>query len=88
MKSLPTFGPEYLERYATSMPKTHRKVIDAIIACRTEACGIAFYSAKAAPSRISSIAPAAIAIAPPANTIRPNSGSKNKSSANSPVTIS
>jgi len=37
-----TFGPEYLQRYATQMPKTHRKVIDAIIACRTEACGIAF----------------------------------------------
>jgi hypothetical protein len=38
-----TFGPEYLQRYASAMPKTHRKVIDAIIACRTEACGMAFY---------------------------------------------
>jgi len=38
-----TFGPEYLQRYATTMPSTHRKVIDAIITCRTEACGIAFY---------------------------------------------
>lgn len=38
-----TFGPEYLQRYSNAMPKTHRKVIDAIIACRTEACGIAFY---------------------------------------------
>ena len=38
-----TFGPEYLQRYATAMPKTHRKVIDAIVACRTEACGMAFY---------------------------------------------
>lgn len=28
-----TFGPEYLQRYATKMPKTHRKVIDAIMAC-------------------------------------------------------
>ena len=37
------FGPEYLQRYATTMPSTHRKVIDAIIACRTEACGVAFY---------------------------------------------
>ena len=26
-----TFGPDYLQRYATTMPKTHRKVIDAII---------------------------------------------------------
>jgi hypothetical protein len=38
-----TFGPEYLQHYASKMPKTHRKVIDAIIACRTEACGIAWY---------------------------------------------
>jgi len=38
-----TFGPEYLQRYGNRMPKTHRKVIDAVIACRTEACGTAFY---------------------------------------------
>ena len=38
-----TFGPEYLQRYATAIPTNHRKVIDAIIACRTEACGRAFY---------------------------------------------
>ena len=38
-----TFGPEYLQRYATQMPKIHRKVIDAITACRTEACGTALY---------------------------------------------
>jgi len=38
-----TFGPEYLQRYSSAMPKTHRKVISAITACRTEACGIAFY---------------------------------------------
>ena len=25
-----TFGPEYLQRYATAMPKAHRKVINAI----------------------------------------------------------
>lgn len=41
-----TFGPEYLQRYSNSMPKTHRKVIDAIIACRTEACGIALYQCQ------------------------------------------
>jgi hypothetical protein len=41
-----TFGPEYLQRYATTMPKTHRKVLDAITACRTEACGIAFYQCE------------------------------------------
>ena len=38
-----TFGPEYLQRYANSMPKTHLKVIDAMMACRTEACGLALY---------------------------------------------
>jgi hypothetical protein len=41
-----TFGPEYLQRYASAMPKTHRKVVDAIMACRTEACGIAFYQCE------------------------------------------
>ena len=29
-----TFGPEYLQRYGNRMPNTHRKVIDAVIACR------------------------------------------------------
>lgn len=38
-----TFGPEYLQHYATAMPRTHRKVIAAIMTCRTETCGIAFY---------------------------------------------
>lgn len=42
-----TFGPEYLQRYANRMPKTHLKVIDAMMACRTEACGIAFYQCEA-----------------------------------------
>lgn len=41
-----TFGPEYLQRYATTMPSTHRKVLDAVIACRTEACGMAFYQCE------------------------------------------
>lgn len=41
-----TFGPEYLERYANTMPKTHLKAIDAMIACRTEACGVALYQCK------------------------------------------
>ena len=38
-----TFGPEYLERFSPAMPQVHRKVIDAIIACRTEASGVALY---------------------------------------------
>jgi hypothetical protein len=83
-----TFGPEYLKRYATAMPTTHRKVIDAIITCRTEACGIApSTNAIAAPNRNSSFAPVVIAIVPPANTVKPNSGCKNRSSANSQDTI-
>ena len=41
-----TFGPEYLQRYANSMPKTHRKVIDAMMACRTESCGLAIYQCE------------------------------------------
>jgi hypothetical protein len=40
------FGPEYLQCYGATMPKTHRKVIDAIMTCRTEACGIAFYQCE------------------------------------------
>jgi len=41
-----SFGPEYLQRYSQIMPKTHRKVIDAIINCRTEACGLALYECE------------------------------------------
>jgi Putative transposase/Transposase zinc-binding domain len=41
-----TFGPEYLQRFSATMPKAHRKVIDAIVACRTEACGIALYQCE------------------------------------------
>src|SRR3972149_2586356 len=40
------FGPESLQRYANSMPKTHLKAIDAITACRTEACGLALYQCE------------------------------------------
>lgn len=41
-----TFGPEYLERYSQVMPKTHRKVIEAILACRTEVYGRALYQCE------------------------------------------
>lgn len=41
-----SFGPEYLKRYANLMPKTHLKAIDAITACRTEACGLALYQCE------------------------------------------
>lgn len=41
-----TFGPEYLEHYSQGMPQGHRKVINAIIACRTAVCGIALYQCE------------------------------------------
>jgi Putative transposase/Transposase zinc-binding domain len=41
-----SFGPEYFERYAALMPKIHRKVINAIVACRTEALGLALYQCE------------------------------------------
>ncbi len=41
-----TFGPQYLERYAGTMPKTHRQVIEAIIGCRTESCGLVLYQCE------------------------------------------
>jgi len=41
-----TFAPEYLERYAEAMPKAHRKVIHAMIACRTQASGVVIYECE------------------------------------------
>jgi hypothetical protein len=41
-----TFGPEYLDRFSQDLPNAHRKVIDAIIACRTQACGVALYECE------------------------------------------
>lgn len=41
-----SFGPEYLERYGDTMPKDHRKVIDAIIDCRTPATGMAVFQCE------------------------------------------
>jgi hypothetical protein len=34
------FGPEYLAKFDHHLPENHRKVIDAISRCRTEACGV------------------------------------------------
>jgi Putative transposase/Transposase zinc-binding domain len=38
-----TYGPEYIEHYGESMPAEHKKVIDALIHCRTEANGTTLY---------------------------------------------
>jgi len=37
-------GPEYLETYQESIPVLHRKVMRAIIGCRTEVCGVDAYT--------------------------------------------
>jgi hypothetical protein len=37
------YGPEYLERYGSTMPHAHRKVIDAITNCRSGALGMHLY---------------------------------------------
>jgi uncharacterized Zn finger protein (UPF0148 family) len=41
-----TYGPEYLDRYQATMPGQHRKVVEAIITCRTSACGVALYQCE------------------------------------------
>ena len=37
------FAPEYIEKFGASMPKTHLKVIEAIVNCRSGTYGMAFY---------------------------------------------
>ena len=37
------YAPEYIRRFGDAMPNEHRKVIDAIIGCRTLSCGMAIY---------------------------------------------
>jgi hypothetical protein len=37
------YGPEYLERFGATMPAEHRKVLKAIMACRTGQLGMVFY---------------------------------------------
>lgn len=38
-----SFGPEYIQLFGDAMPAEHRKVIDAIIECRTESFGMVVY---------------------------------------------
>lgn len=38
-----TYGPEYIQRFADRMPADHRKVIDAIVNCRTDHYGACIY---------------------------------------------
>jgi hypothetical protein len=37
------YGPAYLEKYGERIPTSHKKVIDAILSCRTSACGMIVY---------------------------------------------
>ena len=40
------FGPEYLHRFGASIPYEHRKTMEAILECRTQAAGIAVYECE------------------------------------------
>ena len=84
-----TFGPEYLQRYATRMPKTHRKVIDAIIALSHGSLRYCVFPVRQLRRAAkTSFAPAVTATAPPVSTLKPSSGPKNRSFANSQAIIS
>jgi len=37
------YAPEYLSRYAEAMPAEHKKVIEAVVSCRTGALGSVCY---------------------------------------------
>lgn len=37
------YGPAYLARFAEAMPEHHKKAIEAIMSCRTAACGMTIY---------------------------------------------
>ena len=39
-----TFGPEYLASHQDDIPQAHRKVLHALMACRTDACGVTGYA--------------------------------------------
>ncbi len=37
------YAPAYLDKFGDNMPENHKKVINDIIACRTESCGMTVY---------------------------------------------
>lgn len=41
------YGPEYIKRYGSNMPSEHRKVINAIVNCRTGELGLHEYECSA-----------------------------------------
>jgi hypothetical protein len=40
------FGPEYMTTFADKLPKTHKKVVEDIIRCRTELCGCNIFTCQ------------------------------------------
>jgi len=43
------YGPAYLERFGTAMPAEHKKVLDAIAACRTGQLDVVIYDWSSTP---------------------------------------
>ncbi|MGH8604885.1 MAG: transposase zinc-binding domain-containing protein, partial [Gammaproteobacteria bacterium] len=41
-----TYGPEYLQHYGQSMPREHKKTIEALCQCRTETYGSVCYQCE------------------------------------------
>ena len=41
-----TYATDYIQRFGDTMPRGHLKVINAITACRTSACGLVIYECK------------------------------------------
>ena len=68
------YAHEYIEHFGDLIPFEHRKVIDAIINCRTQYCGAMIYQCEACGQTTSFIDHAAIGIVLIANTIKPISG--------------
>ena len=41
------YAPEYIERFGDLIPSEHRKVVNAVVNCRTEQCGTMIYQCEA-----------------------------------------
>ena len=83
------YGPAYLERFGAAMPPEHKKVLQAIAACRTGELGTAWSTcASRAVRRTPSPAPAATGIARVVSGERPPVGSNRKPPVCCPVPTS
>ena len=69
------FGDEYMDRFGDAMPGDHRKVVNAIINCRTNHYGATIsIPVKHAAKPTSSIVRVATGTAPTASIIKPGNG--------------